>query len=117
MPPIYARGCDVAWREGITVDAMSKHQQRAAAHEQDELRLVPPLAEEFSVGGGGEIVARCRGWALSRRDLLARGVPACAPGTALIASGAEGPCDGRFRQLDHADVWVQADLAGTRPFL
>src|ERR1019366_8240276 len=67
MPPIYAPGCDVAWREGITVNAMSKHQQRAATHEQDELRLVPPLAEEFSVGGGGEVVARCRGWALSRQ--------------------------------------------------
>lgn len=100
------------------MNAKSQHQQPTATYEQDELRLVPPLAEEFSVhGGDDETAARCRGWALSRRYLLARGIPACAHGMVLMASCPHSTCHRHFRQLDHADVWVPADLAGSRPFL
>src|ERR1700722_12372250 len=94
--------------------------QWTARQDRDNLVLIPPLAEEFSVHGGASTTARARTWALNGRCLLAEGVPACAHGLYLLAScPGPGTCRTNFRQLDHANVWVpspgQEDTQ--RPFL
>ena len=91
--------------------------QWSCKQDRDNLTLVPPLAEEFQVYGGKDTVERARQWALDGRYLLADGVPACAHGLYLLAScpGA-GTCRSNFRQLDHASVWVPAEVSD-RPFL
>jgi len=80
-----------------------------------DLALIPPLAKEFSVYGGDGTVARARDWALDGRYLLARGIPICAHGFYLL-----GTCPGRCSSqdfMDHANIWVPADLPAERPFL
>lgn len=61
---------------------------------------------------------RARAWALDQRHLLADGLPACAHGLYLMTScpGLAG-CRGRFKQLDHARIWVPATPADGRPFV
>lgn len=90
--------------------------QWTARQERDDLALIPPLAEEFSVGAG-EVTDRARKWALDRHYLLAAGVPKCAHGLYLFASCPGSTCRSKFRQLDHADIWVPADPKAGRPFL
>jgi hypothetical protein len=85
-------------------------QQSPATQHRHDLQLIPPLAEEFSVYGGPDTIARARSWALRGRYLLADGIPKCAHGLYLMADCPAG-CYGRFRQLDHVNVWVPGDPA------
>lgn len=79
------------------------------------LRLIPPLAEEFIVYGGDDTVERARKWALDNQYLLADGASACAHG--LYGFSVDCLCHQLFRQLDHANVWVPADLSWGHPFV
>jgi len=90
--------------------------QWTATQHRDELKLIPPLAAEFTLCGSAGTVERARRWALDGRLLLADGVPACAHGLYLMASCPKGTCTTSFRQLDHARIWV-ATAEGDRPFL
>jgi len=90
--------------------------QRAARQYRDDLVLVPPLAEEFSVYGGLDTTARARAWALGHHYLLADGIPACAHGLYLLGSCPGPGCRSSFPQLDHAGIWVPADPTD-KPFL
>lgn len=95
-------------------------QQWTAKQDRDNLRLIPPLAEEFEVYGGKETVERARRWALDGRYVLADGVSSCAHGLYLLAScPGLGTCRNHFRQLDHVSVWAPApaDDEHRRPFL
>lgn len=91
--------------------------QGTARQDRDDLVLVPPLADEFSVSGGLATTERARAWALDHHYLLADGIPACAHGLYLLGScpGAS-TCRNNFPQLDHVSIWVGADLTD-RPFL
>lgn len=88
----------------------SKTEQFTATQSRDMLRLIPPLADEFTAG------EPARAWALDGRYLLADGIPPCAHGLYLMASCPLGSCRTNFRQLDHARVWVPAG-GMSRPFL
>jgi hypothetical protein len=84
-----------------------------------ELRLIPPLAEEFTVYGNAETVERARRWALGWHYLLAQGVPPCAHGLYLMDS-----CPGHacwdLPDLDHVNLWVPGEIGDPirgRPFL
>jgi len=104
----------------MTDSSSAAVQQWMAKQDRDDLRLIPPLAEEFEVYGGTEIVERARRWALSGRYVLAEGVPACAHGLYLLAScPGLSTCRNHFRQLDHVSLWVPAPGSGEqrRPFL
>lgn len=94
-------------------------QQWTAKQDRDDLRLIPPLAEEFEVYGGKETVERARKWALDGRYVLAEGIPKCAHGLYLMAScPGLSCCRNNFRQLDHVNLWIPApgrDMQ--RPFL
>lgn len=79
------------------------------------LTLVPPLAEEFSVYGGKDIIERARRWALSGGYLLAKGVSPCAHGLYLMSPCPGSNCHGRA--LDHPNIWVPASMRRERPFL
>jgi hypothetical protein len=93
-------------------------EQSPATQNRHDLRLIPPLAEEFSVSGGPAVLDRARFWALDRHYLLADGVPACAHGLYLIAScPGPGTCRMNFPQLDRARVWVPATTEDARPFI
>lgn len=50
----------------MTDSATPAVQQWTAKQDRDNLRLIPPLAEEFEVYGGKGTVERARRWALSR---------------------------------------------------
>lgn len=94
--------------------------QWIAKQERDDLRLIPPLAEEFEVYGGDGTVERARDWALDGRYVLAVGVPGCAHGLYLMASCPGSTCcRNNFSQLDHVNLWIPApEHARTqRPFL
>jgi hypothetical protein len=91
-------------------------QQWTATQHRDDLRLIPPLAEEFTLYGGTDTVERARKWALDDHLLLADGIPACAHGLYLMASCPKGTCASHFRQLDHGRIWVPAREMN-RPFL
>lgn len=94
-------------------------QQWTAKQDRDDLRLIPPLAEEFALYGGPDTVERAREWALERRYLLAEGIPACAHGLYLMA-GCPGlsSCRNNFRQFDHVQIWVPASqFFSERPFI
>ena len=82
------------------------------------LELIPPLAAEFQVYGGKDTTNRAREWAIDGRYLLTAGVPHCAHGFYLMGM-CPGQCYGKFRQLDHANLWVPAnsDEYDRRPFL
>jgi hypothetical protein len=80
------------------------------------LKLVPPLAEEFSVYGGPDTVSRAREWALSNHLLLVREVPACAHGLYLMASCPNGGAR-CCRAFDHTDIWLPDDMKDGRPFI
>jgi hypothetical protein len=94
-------------------------QQWTAKQDRDDLRLIPPLAEEFLVYGGKETVERARRWALNGRYVLAGGIPSCAHGLYLMPScPGLATCRNHFRQLDHVNLWIPApgrDMQ--RPFL
>jgi hypothetical protein len=94
-------------------------QQWACKQDRDDLRLIPPLSDEFQVYGGTETVERARAWALDGHYLLAEGIPKCAHGLYLMASCPHSSCcRNNFRQLDHVNIWVPArDLFAGRPFL
>ena len=96
-------------------------QQWTAKQDRDNLRLIPPLAEEFLVYGGKDTVERARRWALKGRYVLADGVPACAHGLYLMAScpGLNTCSRTSFPQLDHVNLWVPApcSVTGEGPFL
>lgn len=96
-------------------------QQWAAKQDRDNLSLIPPLAKEFSLYGGPDTTERAREWALRHRYLLADGIPACAHGLYLLAGCPDETCRNKFRQLDHASIWVPAPadeyLEDGRPFL
>jgi hypothetical protein len=104
----------------VTDRHMPAAQQWTAKQDRDDLRLIPPLAEEFLVYGGKDTVERARRWALDGRYVLADGVPSCAHGLYLLEScPGLSTCRNHFRQLDHVNVWVPA-TPGTgqdRPFL
>lgn len=85
--------------------------QGTAVQDRDALRLIPPLAEEFTAG------QQAREWALENRYLLADGIPPCAHGLYLMASCPLGSCRTNFRWLDHARIWVPAEETPARPFL
>jgi hypothetical protein len=94
-------------------------EQWTATQHRDGLRLIPPLADEFAVIGR-DMLERARRWALDQRCLLADDVPPCAHGLYLMPScPGSGGCFGRFRQLDHARLWVPEPVLGDggRPFL
>jgi hypothetical protein len=95
----------------------SKPRQQALT-EPRSLVLIPPLAEEFSLYGGDDVVARARAWALDHQYLLADQVPSCAHGLYLLSDCPRSSCR-RFSQLDHARLWVPARAVGEReqPFL
>lgn len=104
----------------MSLDATTSNpRQWTAKQDRDDLRLVPPLAEEFEVYGGKDTTERARQWALNGRYVLAAGIPACAHGLYLMAScPGLSTCRNHFRQLDHADIWIPAiGDAGDRPFL
>jgi hypothetical protein len=44
--------------------------QHAAVQERHDLRLIPPLSEDFSVYGGPDTIERAREWALKYRLCL-----------------------------------------------
>jgi hypothetical protein len=98
---------------------MTKIEQWTATPQyRHNLRLIPPLAEEFSVYGGKDTVERARAWALDGHYLLADGIPKCAHGLYLLDSCPGSTCRSRFPQLDHASVWVPTGpTAEVRPFL
>jgi hypothetical protein len=107
------RGSDLTSETGTV-------RQWTAKQDRDDLTLIPPLADEFTVYGGAETTERARQWALGQRYLLAGGVPACAHGLYLLACCPDlATCRNNFRQLDHADIWVPANLGEDfgRPFL
>jgi hypothetical protein len=93
-------------------------QQWTATQHRDDLRLIPPLAEEFALLGT-DLAERARRWALEWRYLLAADVPACAHGLYLMPScPGPGTCRSDFGQLDHARIWVpDPGEGGGRPFL
>src|SRR5215469_10080108 len=93
--------------------------QWTARQDRDNLALIPPLAEEFSLNGDSGATERARAWALNFRFLLAEGVPACAHGLYLLGSCPGGTCRTNFPQLDHANVWVPwlGEDGTQRPFL
>jgi hypothetical protein len=102
----------------MTTDA-DRGGQWTAKQDRDNLSLIPPLAEEFTLYGGDEIVARARKWALDHHFLLADGIPACAHGLYLLSSCPKlSTCRNSCRQLDHARIWVPASHSfDDRPFL
>jgi hypothetical protein len=101
----------------MTITASAK--QWTATQERDNLKLIPPLADEFSLYGGADTVERARKWALDGHYLLATGIPACAHGLYLMASCPDCcTCRNHFPQLDHANVWIPASPNySERPFL
>ena len=103
----------------MTGDTTAAVQQWTARQDRDDMRLVPPLAEEFLVYGGKDTVKRARAWALDQRCVLAGGIPPCAHGLYLMAScPGMGTCRNHFRQLDHVNLWVPAPGSfSERPFL
>lgn len=89
----------------------------------ENLRLIPPMADEFiAVGGSPETVERAMEWALRHRYYLAKSVAPCAHGLYamhLCPSGAGMGCR-NLAELDHANVWVpQTDMESgrSRPFI
>lgn len=93
--------------------------QWAAAPERDDLRLIPPLAEEFFLNGA-DVTDRARRWALREGYTLAAGVPSCAHGLYLLPRCPENAiCRSEFPQLDHARIWVPdpSRAAGSMPFV
>lgn len=94
--------------------------QWTAKQDRDNLILIPPLAEEFSLYGGPGTTERARKWALDGRYLLAGGIPDCAHGLYLLSGCPGSTCLSNFRQLDHASIWVPAGVGDeytSRPFL
>lgn len=93
--------------------------QWATTQDHHGLRLIPPLAPEFSLYGGEDTVRRAREWALWHRYLLADLVPACAHGLYLMRSCPRSTCKTHFRQLDHARIWIPAQPRPSfaRPFI
>jgi hypothetical protein len=90
---------------------ITQRARRVIAHGQQPpelLTLTPPLAEEFSVYGTPDTLARARSWALGNRYLLCGGVAECAHGLYLMAD-----CPGECRQIarfDHVNLWVPTDI-------
>lgn len=78
-----------------------------------DVRLIPPLAEEFRVTGSPEADERARRWALRHRYLLASGPYTCAHGLLMLGCPAFGSC---CPELDHTHLWVPCDEP-FRPFI
>lgn len=98
---------------GQVSDTATQVRQWTATQEyRDNLKLIPPLAEEFTLYGGDDTVERAREWALGNRYLLADGIPPCAHGLYLMrrcpGEARSRSCRAWFRQLDHARIWVPA---------
>lgn len=81
------------------------------------LRLIPPLSDDFVVYGGVDTIRRARAWALRHHYLLVEGVSRCAHGLYTLAS-CPGRCLGLVPDLDHVNMWVPDSPASVgRPFL
>lgn len=91
-------------------------EQYLARQQRHDMALVPPLADEFTVYGGPDIVWQAKAWALENRYVLITGVPRCAHGLYLMASCPHGMCRSNFPQLDHVNLWLPTYDCG-RPFL
>jgi len=98
--------------------------QFASTSTAPRLKLIPPLAPEFTVYGDEDTIERAREWALDGHFLLAEGVPACAHGFYMLRAcpliGSD--CGGVQGWMDHTHLWVPANDQGfehvfDRPFL
>ena len=89
--------------------------QQSAGNIRAQLKLIPPLADEFSLYGGGETVKRAQQWALDKHYLLAAGVATCAHGLYLMDICPTGLkcCPG----FDHTQIWIPDNMEEERPFI
>ena len=82
------------------------------------IKLVPPLAKEFSIYGSPEIMERARKWALRNRLVLVEGAPTCAHGMYGLQI-CPTLVDCHNFGLDHTQLWMEGDPGPDlqRPFL
>lgn len=78
-------------------------------------QLIPPLADEFSVYGGDDVVERARSWALEDQCVLVEGVDLCAHAFYMMdmCPNTGTGCMGRW--ADHVNVWCRFDQSKFGP--